>query len=269
MARYRSANRTTWDALREWLPDKEWVLLPEVRNGAGFQSSNSADAIAVNYWPSRGMPVWGFEFKASRSDWLRELKQPAKAEAMIRFCNRWWVLAEGMSIVADDELPDGWGLLICVDGRIKKVREAENLGNKELTRAFTINLLRRAAEFVVPPAATEEALAEARRQGAEHAEGVNIAVQQELDGLQKVCAEFERNSGIRLDRYTWHAPALGRAAKMLVDAHPAETINNLIVACERAIEAAKLSRDIVSEVFRKESDDDKENHQRSRRNPTP
>ena len=57
----------------------EYALFYEVANATGSAATRSADAIAMGLWPSRGLYLQGFEIKVSRSDWLSELKNPAKA----------------------------------------------------------------------------------------------------------------------------------------------------------------------------------------------
>lgn len=59
---------------------------------------------------SRGRGIDGHELKISRSDWLRELADPAKADAWWPYCTRWWIVAPA-GVVHDDELPEGWGLM--------------------------------------------------------------------------------------------------------------------------------------------------------------
>lgn len=54
----------------------------------------------------------GHEVKVSRSDWLRELADPSKAEAWSRYCDRWWLVVPDKAIVKPGELPDSWGLLV-------------------------------------------------------------------------------------------------------------------------------------------------------------
>ena len=99
-------------ALRDRYKPPEYAFLEEVRNDAGFDASRSCDAIAMSLWPSRGLDLQGFEIKASRSDWLRELKDPAKAEAVCKFCDFWWLAVGDAGIVLDGELPVSWGLLV-------------------------------------------------------------------------------------------------------------------------------------------------------------
>ena len=89
----------------------EFALLFEVGNATGFATNRHADAIAMSLWPSRGLALHGFEFKASRSDWVRELKDPAKAETIATFCDYWFLVESDREIVKANALPMTWGLL--------------------------------------------------------------------------------------------------------------------------------------------------------------
>ena len=96
--------------LRNRYPIEEWALAFEVAPETGG-GTRRADAVAMNMWRSRGHAIHGFEFKVSRSDWLRELKEPSKADAVAQYCDYWWLVIDGDHIVKDGELPEGWGLL--------------------------------------------------------------------------------------------------------------------------------------------------------------
>lgn len=69
-----------------------------------------ADFLAQDCWNAQGLLLHGHEVKVSRSDWLCELRDPSKAEAVKRYCDRWWLVVSDKAIVRDD-LPDGWGLM--------------------------------------------------------------------------------------------------------------------------------------------------------------
>ncbi len=88
-----------------------YVFARQVRNRAGFDAKRTADALAMDLWPSKGLAIHGHEVKVSRSDWLGELRQPEKAEAFIPYCDYWWVVAPA-GVVKREELPKGWGLLV-------------------------------------------------------------------------------------------------------------------------------------------------------------
>lgn len=97
-------------ALRVKYEDKaRFCLLEEVGNSTGFANAGWADAVLMHLWPSDGLHLWGFEIKASRGDWLRELKNIKKSENIARFCDRWIVVVPH-GVVKDGELPTAWGL---------------------------------------------------------------------------------------------------------------------------------------------------------------
>lgn len=123
----------------------EYCLLEEVRNAAAHHANRSADAIAMSLWPSRGLKVIGFEIKISRSDWTRELKDPAKADAFIRYCDHWYIAALP-GIVRADELPQLWGLMELQGEKMKVIKEAPLLEAGPLDRTFVAAMMRRVGE---------------------------------------------------------------------------------------------------------------------------
>ena len=80
-------------SLRDRYAAPEWAILFEVADRTGTGASRRVDAVAMNFYPSRGLEVHGFEIKVSRSDWRRELVDPAKAEANFGACDRRWLVA--------------------------------------------------------------------------------------------------------------------------------------------------------------------------------
>jgi len=137
-----------------------YVFAEHVRNEAGFggydvgqmlrtgkrTTLRTADAIAVDLWPSTGNLIHGFEVKVSRSDWLTELRDPEKANAFRPYVDHWWLVVSDTAIVRDD-LPDGWGLLaIGRDGKLRARRRAPRLERLPLTPSMTASLLRAAVK---------------------------------------------------------------------------------------------------------------------------
>ena len=131
-----------------------YVVAEHVRNQAGFggyyaegehHQLRTADAIVVDLWPSTGNALHGIEVKVSRSDWLTELKDPAKADAFKPYCDHWWLAVPDAAIVRDD-LPDGWGLLVAgKDGSTLRQRvAAPRLERREMPFGMTAALLRAA-----------------------------------------------------------------------------------------------------------------------------
>lgn len=190
-----------------------WAFVTHVRNAAGFDANRTVDAIAMSLWPSRGLTLHGFEIKCSRTDWQRELVNPAKAEAFTQLVDRWWLVVADESIVLPGELPEGWGLLAVRGSGLRCVTEAGALRPEGVSaqgrplpdafkRSFLASLLRAAcrSDADALKEVREAACAEARRE-----------VASEIADLKKSAAAlrdreqtFEHESGVRLD--SWLRP---------------------------------------------------------------
>jgi len=72
--------------LRALFPARDHAVLFDVADGTGGKITRRADAIVQALWPSRGLWLAGVEIKVSRGDWLRELKDAGKADAIARYC---------------------------------------------------------------------------------------------------------------------------------------------------------------------------------------
>jgi hypothetical protein len=118
-----------------------YVRAEHVRAESGFDR-RTADFIAVDTWASSGHPVHGVEVKVSRSDWLREMKDPWKAQEFVPFMTYWWLAVADKAIVRDGELPDGWGLLAPRRGALFAIRTAPKRDAEPLTPARMAALLR-------------------------------------------------------------------------------------------------------------------------------
>lgn len=111
-----------------------------------YRDPRRADFLAQDCWTAHGLRLHGHEVKVSRSDWLTELRDPGKAEAIRRYCDQWWLVAADRAIVHDD-LPDGWGLLAPgKNGRLRVWKRAPLLDPAPLPRTFRAALLRAAAK---------------------------------------------------------------------------------------------------------------------------
>jgi hypothetical protein len=119
-----------------------YACLFEVSNGTGSNAQRSADIILMNLWPSRGMDLNGYEVKSSRSDWLRELKQPEKAWPVMQYMDRWFLLA-APGVAKLDEIPSNWGFQEFDGKRVRTLKPAPKLEPKPITKTFLGSLLRR------------------------------------------------------------------------------------------------------------------------------
>jgi hypothetical protein len=96
--------------LRKHFPDGRCGIVFECAQGTGHKANRHIDALAMDLWPSHGLVIHAIEIKVDRADWRRELADPAKAEELARFADKFWVAAPP-GIVPVTELPHAWGLL--------------------------------------------------------------------------------------------------------------------------------------------------------------
>jgi hypothetical protein len=196
----------------------EWAFLPQVPDSTGGPASRTADAITMSVWPSRGLELHGIEVKTYRGDWLRELKSPAKAEAICQYCDRWWVAIGEPAIIRDGELPSTWGLLIPRgDEMVIKVK-APKLTPISIDRVFLAAILRRSAEVIVPKDSIAEQLRNEYQRGEKagrkrNEESIKHAEECE-EKLQHTITEFEKASGIHISN--WEAGRIGAALKIFM-----------------------------------------------------
>jgi hypothetical protein len=206
------------EALRARYSAPDWAIFFEVPSATGGAAARRADAIAMGLWPSRGLEINGFEIKVDRRDWLRELKDPSKAEEIACFTDRWWIAATP-GVVKPEELPAGWGLLLLRDSGLRMEREAPKREGVTMSRSFVASLLRAAskvspAEQVVQ-AAVDAALRVERELAKKSIALTTSHTEREAERLRKMVDDFERASGIRLNQ--WQAGDIGAAVKVLLN----------------------------------------------------
>ena len=91
----------------------EWLFLKELRFSTGYRGAYAEkrlDGFAMHYWPSHGWERTAYEVKISRSDLLRELKDPKKRRPALAVSNFFYfVTTPGLAKV--DEIPPECGLI--------------------------------------------------------------------------------------------------------------------------------------------------------------
>lgn len=187
-------------ALRKRYAPPAWTILEEVRDATGHGATRSADAIAMSLWPSRGLELHGFEIKASRGDWLRELHAPEKAEPIAKYCNRWWIVAANESVVADGELPPAWGLLVLRGKALATLKEApERAHLVGVDRPFLAALLRRATEATLTMTPNDEvdAIVAARVEATMKAQSIDPD-RRHLETRDALLANLEEKTGVKV-----------------------------------------------------------------------
>ena len=123
-----------------------YAVAEHVRSSASFDARRVCDFMAQDLWRTGRLELHGHEVKVSRSDWLRELADPSKADAFKRYCDRWWLVVSDQAIVKPGELPDGWGLMVAANGVVRVKRTAPTLTPEPHPPTFRAALLRATAK---------------------------------------------------------------------------------------------------------------------------
>lgn len=242
---------TLLELLRGRYGGKEWVLVEKARDAAGFGASRTIDAIAFNVWPSRGLVLVGFELKVSRSDWLRELKAPEKAEVGHSLTDSWYVVAP-REVVKIEELPKGWGLLEASAKRLTETRAAEQ---KPYTETVDRNLM--AAMFKNMDGWYSETFRnvvpreEVERLAKERADDRIKSAREETQRLRERIERFEKQSGLSVE--SWEAGRVGNAVRTLLNGgrdRAVEEIQRTAEAHERLAKAARQGADEIRKLER-------------------
>lgn len=204
--------------LRRKYPADQYAMLYEVRDASGFSAKRSADVMLIGLWPSRGNMVEGMEVKISRSDWLRELKKPEKAEAFFEFCDRWWVIAATSDIVKLSELPPTWGLMVPRGKGLGIIVEAPILKPTPVDRSLLAAMLKRATDTAADSPEVQ-ALIELRVKNAtekvdQRIEWATRNLTNENERLKDAFAKFEQASGLKISQ--WNAGDVGEAVKLVM-----------------------------------------------------
>lgn len=207
------------DSLRCRYRAPAWAFFEEVRDATGFGASRSADAIAFGLWPSQGLELHGFEVKAYRGDWLRELKRPEKADAVLGYCDRIWIVTSERSMVKLDELPPLWGLMEPHGDGLRATRTAErNPAAKPLDRRLFASLMRQAQRYVENEIkngdGSKEAYARGLKEGKSSAEQGLETMRHDSERLQNAVDRFEKESGVRIS--SWDYGHIGETVKTVL-----------------------------------------------------
>lgn len=200
------------EVLRKKYSLPEWLLFFELRNQTGFAKGTVryADAMAFNLFPSRGQEIHGFEFKRTRKDFLRELKDPEKSEDLQKYCDRWWIVALSGDVVRkEDAFPPTWGLMVLNNaGTQLSVRiKPPKLSPVPVDRHLLCSVLRGSSDLLANP--DQSAIAQARVLG--HRSGFEAGRQramqdvkdnaEELAALRKVIDDFHAKTGVDVTHY--------------------------------------------------------------------
>lgn len=189
-------------ALRKKFSGEGYALLREVGNGTGGHCTRHADALVMSLFPSRGLTLTGFELKQSRTDWLKELKDASKADAIARYCHYWSLVVTDVAIVHPGELPEPWGLWTLSDkGTLKCVKTAQrNVHQVPLDWYFMAAVLRQASNHERSLTSEEKALIEreVRAQEQDSRKVITSCLEKKVTALEEQIRQFERQTGLSI-----------------------------------------------------------------------
>lgn len=246
--------------LRDRHDPREWALVSGLRNGTGYSrgTTRTADAVALNLWPSRGLALHGFEVKLSRRDWLRELKNPAKADEIAVYCDFWWLVVSDVEIVKKSELPFGWGLLAAETKGdkhvLRSVCEPAKRNAKPLDREMIAAFCRCAVAGMIPESSVARKISDAFEKGQQTAADIentdHASAARRLKELQETVAGFEAIAGVRLNAYSMGNIAKTVRAVVAVGsldahaqhlAHQLDLIRRAVAPLEAAVDAMQAA----------------------------
>lgn len=185
--------------------------VPEMLGG----SHRRCDALGMGLWKSRGLELCGYEIKVSRSDWLRELKTPAKADGIFSYCDRWYLVVSEASIVKSGELPPTWGLMVPHGNSLRIAVQAEkNASPHPVDRPFLASIFQRCLQCSATADELNAARAAGYNQGLEagrnerstRRHGADVVEMAESyrkanDALREQIKKFEDASGLSVSAY--------------------------------------------------------------------
>lgn len=243
-----------YECLRRKYPLTEYALMEEVSNEPGHSRSRSADYIIMNLWPSRGNSIIGIEQKASRSDWLSELKKPVKAEAIFKYCDYFYLYTTDENIAKIEEIPDAWGWMCIKGGKIFTKKGAPKQTPVPLTKGFVACLLKRACgttELIHPDSIQDRVSIEAEKR-AEQISRDAASVKNDYIELQHQVKLFEEASGVRLaSKWSYmDNKKIGEAVKLIMSGGEEKYKKDL----ERIHDSAKRVYDSITETLAKISE---------------
>lgn len=232
------------------------VVIPKVPDATGYGKVRTADAIILSCWPSRGLSATGVEIKTSRSDLMRELQQPEKAESIARYMDMWILCVSNEKVYDGLEalIPKPWGIVIVGSGntKIKTVREAEKMDADTWGRDFCCALVRQASQTVFPEADLKKMVEKAGNDGfqrgwdAGEKHGRESVERHSVADLRENVKKFEELSGIQITSYSDPTKLVAQLAQLTFIA---DSWHNPNAAIDRAMDRLREAKKELEESF--------------------
>lgn len=260
--------RTAWSepaiiaSLRDKFAEPAYAVLDHVRSHTGYGGNErTIDAVVMGLWPSRGVELWGIEIKSSRGDWLRELKDPAKADRLFKYFDRFFLVTGSEDVARLDEIPPPWGWMVLNAKRNFVTRKIAPLNDavEPPSRRFLAALLRVVTERI-------DTTQRKRAYEAGHTKGFAEGQKRPLHGLhidegaladyarlkQRV-AEFEHGYGVSL-AYAHNPHDIGVAVRAITQGigvpNMRRELLNAAMSAERVARVAREAAEQLPDEFK-------------------
>jgi hypothetical protein len=238
--------------LRTRYPRDRYALFFNVPDAVGLDANRRIDAVAFGMWRSAGRRIEGFELKISRGDWLREVKDVAKADPFLEVCDFFWLVTADSSIAKAEEIPACWGWLAATKTGLRVQRPASRLPGcgEAVPRRFVLGVLRKMQDDLIksPEVAThiEERIKEVTSRRDRDVEYATSRIQRDFDELKKRVDTFEQQSGISLE--SWRMRDAGKIVRQLHELGYGRGLGEVPHLLEGHENALRITLDKVREV---------------------
>lgn len=219
------------DLVRKRHEGDGWLVFTELSDKPGIYANRYADALALGVWASKKYEAHLYEFKISREDLKRELRDPAKANAVGKYCTYWWLAVDDIKVIADLVIPDVWGILVPVKRGSSTMltvhRRGEKLVPDVFDAKFAIALVRNMAKNWVSHVDHDRVLVE--RDAALDARNLPPppdvkklsdeldAAKHKIEQLQDAVKRFSDASGVDLPlKNPWDCGRIGDKVKLVM-----------------------------------------------------
>lgn len=221
-------------------PSPQYGFLTQIRNGTGGLYGGTADAMAMSVWPSRGLELYGFEVKVSRTDWLKEWKKPEKAENFAGYMHYWYLVVGNEDIVKAEELPATWGLIVPSGNGLKITKQApKNEHIVPIDYVLMGGIFRNVAEQCVAKETLQDRFDEQFERGKEWQQRYVKEAERELGELKTALADFHKASGIQISQWGNNGD-LGKAVRAVLDGKDKKYQEKISKMLERAQNLVKF-----------------------------
>lgn len=238
--------------LNEKYSDGDKCLIAfEVNEGTGASSGRRIDAIAMNLWPSQDYEIIGFEIKVSRSDWLNELKQPDKALALSKYCDRFYLVAP-YGVLHAEELPKNWGYIQAMEDRLFTKIKAPQREAVQIERPFMASFMRQITRKYSDKKLLNAQVEKIKSQLLSETDNRNEhrikRLEEELAETKLIIQNFNRDTGLVMSK--WNYGSIVDVVNAIKDKKTKEdylkemvdkstTLHNIVQSLNRSIENLK------------------------------